>query len=259
MNVYWGSFFYFFYFFFTFFMSACVTFLMPPCCFGHYWLKLMTWTRREEAGSRRCFRSSWVLPSNRRNVNHHVGGSSLSFVCWQMHSPTCDGDTKPKFFQKSVAACCAASFVAQQSWYQRERALSGEGAGCDCIMLWKWNEGEDWIGLEEAALINGSAVSFPFTLVSLSTVCISHCRPFPWAHFHFCLCRFQLALGKWVIYMPLSVPPLRLVFQSTLAEYSGDGHVKASAIKCTAVCQIHPSTIQTPPLTEPFSYIRLAN
>lgn len=105
------------------------------------------------------------------------------------------------------------------------------GAACDCIMLWKWNEGEEWVGIEDAGLINGSAAIF-FSLYScLDLDEFLIVAPFFQLTFFFCLCRIQLVLGKWAIYILVThVPPLRLVFQSTLSEYFVDGQVKASSV-----------------------------
>lgn len=138
-----------------------------------------------------------------------------------------------KFFQKSVSACCAAIRLL---FCGKQIGTSGDGllwgAACNRIMLWKWKEGEEGIALEDGAVMNGSAVSFLSTLVSLLMIHNSRCRPLLLAHFHFCLCRFQLALVKWVICMPCSVcpppPPPRPVFFS---ECSANGH-KNQLIYC---------------------------
>lgn len=132
MNVYWGSFF----LFFTYFMSSWLTLIKA----------LWTWTQWEEAGRRRGFRSSWVLPSNRRNVNRHVGGSSLSFVCWQMHGPTCDGDTKPNSPRNLLQPVAPPPSCHSKVGTRGNGPLGGGGwLRLHYAVKMKWGRGLDWI------------------------------------------------------------------------------------------------------------------
>lgn len=190
--------------------------VMCPCHVGHKWLKLIitlwTTTLKAEAVLHQQLErgGAWEIfefyPQAEGTSTAVFGGNSLSFVHWQMHGSTGDGDLKTnssRNLSQPVAPPFGSSFVASKL------VPVGMGSCGGCLPLhyavkkMKWALRIDWI---EHWFDKWQRCHF-FLYYSLDLDGFLIVAPFLQLTFFFCLCRFQLILGKWAIYILLLVCP----------------------------------------------------
>lgn len=146
-----------------------------PCQVGHKWLKLIItlWsaTQKAEAVLHQQLErgGAWeVLEFSPKAPEVPCLGETACLLfndrCTAQPVMVTSHQTLPVIC-RSLLRRHSAPLLWPASWYQW--GWAPVGAACVCIMLWKWNEEEEWIGLEKFGLFNGSAAIFFFTLVSI--------------------------------------------------------------------------------------------